>query len=55
MTQEALQARREYFRAWRAANRDKVKATNARYWERKAAAARKKEEEGGKAVSNDTE
>lgn len=55
MTNEAVQKRREYQRAWRAANRDKVKANNARYWERKAAAERNKAENNGKAVENDTE
>lgn len=55
MTTEAIQKRREYQRAWRAANRDKVKANNARYWERKAAAERQKGAENGKAAKNDTE
>lgn len=36
MTNEAKEKRREYYRAWRAANPEKVKANNARYWERKA-------------------
>lgn len=29
--------RLEYFRKWRAANKDKVKEANRKYWERKAA------------------
>lgn len=41
MTDEAKEARNKYFKAWRAANRDKVSANNARYWERKAEKARK--------------
>ena len=39
MTEAAREARRAYKRAWNAANKDKVKAAQARYWERKAAAA----------------
>ena len=33
----ALAAQREYKRQWRANNRDKVKAHNAKYWAKKAA------------------
>lgn len=44
MTQSAVQARREYQRAWRQKNPDKVKANNARYWERKAKAAESDQE-----------
>ena len=33
--QAAKEARREYYRAWRAANKDKVKAINERYWVKK--------------------
>lgn len=36
MTEQAKAARREYKRAWNRANREKVKAAQARYWERKA-------------------
>lgn len=36
MTNEANEKRREYYRAWRAANPEKVKAAQMRYWERKA-------------------
>lgn len=51
----AAEAKRAYMKEWRAKNRDKVKANNARYWERKAKAAesaqeRKKAEESGGAV-----
>lgn len=35
----AAEAKRAYMKEWRAKNRDKVKANNARYWERKARAA----------------
>lgn len=33
---KAIEARREYQRQWRAANKDKVKANNQRYWEKVA-------------------
>lgn len=39
MTEEAREARRAYQREWNRKNKDKVKANQARYWERKAAAA----------------
>ena len=42
MTDQAKEARREYMRAWTAANPDKVKAKNARYWEKRAALNRQK-------------
>ena len=32
----AREFKREYFRKWRAANKDKVKENNRRYWEKKA-------------------
>ncbi|WP_191664078.1 hypothetical protein [Bacillus pseudomycoides] len=32
----AREARNAYMRAWRAKNKDKVKATQDRYWKRKA-------------------
>ena len=35
---EMVRAERlEYFRKWRAANKDKVKEANRKYWERKVA------------------
>lgn len=34
----AAAARREYMRAWRAKNREKVKAANERYWAKKGEA-----------------
>ena len=39
MTEKAKEARRAYKREWARKNRDKVKAAQARYWERKAAEA----------------
>ena len=35
----ARQARREYARAWRAKNPDRVRAINRRYWEKRATKA----------------
>lgn len=39
MDDRAKQMRREYKRKWNKANRDKVKAAQERYWQRKADAA----------------
>lgn len=36
MTDKARELRREYKRAWNAANKDKVKASQQKYWENKA-------------------
>ena len=36
LREEAAKMRREYQREWRAKNKDKVAASNRRYWERKA-------------------
>lgn len=36
MTEQALQARREYRRKWARENRDKVRAHQERYWQKKA-------------------
>lgn len=33
----AIEARREYQRKWRAANRDRVRIHNERYWKKKGA------------------
>ena len=38
MNNQARAARNAYARAWRAANRDKVKQYNENYWQKKAAA-----------------
>jgi len=43
MTDSATKAKREYMRKWRAANKDKVKAHQQKYWERKAAELEAKE------------
>ena len=45
LTEEAKEVKREYYRAYRAKNRDKMREANRRYWERKAAKRKKKEEE----------
>lgn len=39
MTEKAKEARRAYKREWNRRNRDKVKAAQERYWNRKAEAA----------------
>ena len=45
MTEQAKEARRAYRRKWNRENRDKVKASQERYWERKAQELRKEQEE----------
>lgn len=42
MDEKAKEARRAYSNAWRAANKDRVREYNQRYWERKAAQMQKK-------------
>ncbi|MEA4814452.1 MAG: hypothetical protein VB112_06065 [Oscillospiraceae bacterium] len=37
MTDEARKAMRDYKKAWRQRNPEKVRATNERYWEKRAA------------------
>ena len=44
LKEKALEMRRAYQREWRRKNRDKVRASNLRYWERKA--QRENQEEG---------
>lgn len=39
LSEKAKEARRNYKREWNRANKDKVKASQDRYWERRAAAA----------------
>lgn len=39
MTEQAREARRAYKRAWNQRNKDKVRAAQERYWNRKAEAA----------------
>ena len=45
MTQEAIDAKNAYKREWYKRNRDKVRAAQERYWQRKA---QKQEEEKAK-------
>ena len=45
MTEQAKAARRAYKREWNRKNRDRVKAAQARYWERKAQAAQDQQQE----------
>lgn len=35
-TSRAIEARRAYYRAWRAANKERVKQYNEAYWQRRA-------------------
>ena len=43
--QLATEEKREYFKLWRAANKDKVKKHNTTYWQRRA--EKKLKEQGG--------
>ena len=43
LKEKALELRREYQREWRRKNKDKVRANNRRYWERKAQKATQEE------------
>lgn len=45
MTEEAKAAKREYYRAYRAKNPEKVKEANRRYWEKVVAKRKEKERE----------
>lgn len=36
LKKQAVEERREYYRRWRAKNKDKVRESNRRYWERRA-------------------
>lgn len=45
MTEEAKEARRAYKREWAKRNPDKIRAQQARYWEKKAAEAEQPTEE----------
>lgn len=49
LEERAREERREYFRQWRAKNRDKVRENNRLYWERRAAkkAETAREQEAG--------
>lgn len=43
MTDKAREMRKEYKREWNRRNKDKVKAAQEKYWNRRAAAAAEKE------------
>ncbi len=45
MSTEAILARRAYQKKWRDKNPEKVKAKNARYWEKQAAKRREAEKD----------
>lgn len=53
LTEAAKEARREYKRRWNAANRDKQREYEQRYWERKAAKNRQESAEIGRGTDND--
>lgn len=47
LEERAAEERREYFRQWRAKNKDKVRENNRRYWERRAEKKAQAEQEAG--------
>ena len=44
LSKEAIQARKDYFREWRAKNKDKKREYNRSYWERKAEETKQQKE-----------
>lgn len=52
LSEEARNARNEYYRAWRAKNPEKVRESNERYWAKKAAEMAAEEKEGGENEQN---
>lgn len=48
---DARAAQREYFKAWRAANKDKVREYNRNYWEKRA--LKRLQEQGGEAAKQE--
>lgn len=44
LSEEAREARRQYYRDWRAKNRDRERANRFRYWERRAQKQKNSEE-----------
>lgn len=49
--EEVKAAQREYFKAWRAANKEKVREHNRRYWEKRA--LKRLQEQGGEAAKQE--
>lgn len=52
MDENAKKARRAYASAWRAANKDKVREYNQRYWKRKAEQMQQNAEQKKNHLSN---
>ena len=55
LDEAALEARRAYQREWRRKNRDKVKAQNERYWQRKAQQKAVQGDSGGRIAADSGE
>ena len=45
MTEAVKELKRQYYREYRAKNKDKTREINKRYWERKAKKAREKDDQ----------
>ena len=46
LDEKLIKARREYYKKWRAANKDKVAQHNRKFWAKKAAALAASEQSG---------
>lgn len=55
LDEAALEARRAYQREWRRKNKDKVKAQNERYWQRKAQQKAVQGDSGGQEAADNGE
>ncbi len=51
LSEEARAARNQYIKEWRANNKDRVRETNRKYWERRA--AKQAAEKGGVADASE--
>lgn len=47
LQERAAEERREYYRQWRAKNKDRVRENNRRYWENRAKKRARAEQEAG--------
>lgn len=46
MTDQAKEARKEYFKKWRKENRDKIRGYESKYWEKKKQSESSKQDSG---------
>ncbi|MBR4908268.1 MAG: hypothetical protein IKZ43_04565 [Acidaminococcaceae bacterium] len=53
LSEQAIAARREYKKAWARNNRDKVRAQQERYWQKRAEQAQKNQEAQMEPIKDD--